>query len=101
MLGCKCKRINISQHRPGRINRYMLGCKYEYSMADEKTGEGINRYMLGCKSVHSALLCDILRELIDTCWDVNLCIERLNRFREHELIDTCWDVNKKFRKALL
>ena len=32
----------------------------------------INRYMLGCKYSKKSLSGRINRELIDTCWDVNI-----------------------------
>ena len=36
-----------------------------------------------------------IRELIDTCWDVNIiqCTGGLEEYTE--LIDTCWDVNNR------
>ena len=33
------------------------------------------------------------RELIDTLWNVNTYIERLNMIETLELIDTLWNVN--------
>ena len=41
------------------------------------------------------------RELIDTCWDVNLFCEREVKIMEIELIDTCWDVNFLKRREFM
>ena len=71
--------------------------------------------MLGCKLLSQSFSLSALRELIDTCWDVNdvyifKCnhwLPGINRYmlgckycwkysgvkRMYELIDTCWDVN--------
>ncbi len=37
----------------------------------------------------------ILKELIDTCWDVNVGASENGTMFCTELIDTCWDVNFK------
>ena len=34
-----------------------------------------------------------MRELIDTCWDVNSIEDLIKITGALELIDTCWDVN--------
>ena len=35
----------------------------------------------------------VLKELIDTCWDVNADFLDIFGVPDYELIDTCWDVN--------
>ena len=94
----------------------MLGCKFLNAHLVHTAPSRINRYMLGCKSLLCVHDCKTNRELIDTCWDVNMHIlEHLKRFRLRinrymlgcksacqgnvccfcsELIDTCWDVNE-------
>ena len=32
-------------------------------------------------------------ELIDTCWNVNICLCIRKKEHHAELIDTCWNVN--------
>ncbi len=99
-----------------RINRYMLGCKFVICSHGLFTKLRINRYMLGCKLLSQSFSLSALRELIDTCWDVNdvyifKCnhwLPGINRYMlgckwrrqdnicyrlRQELIDTCWDVN--------
>ena len=39
---------------------------------------------------------NLIRELIDTCWDVNLMCCYCQVRARLELIDTCWDVNTRF-----
>ena len=38
----------------------------------------------------------VLKELIDTCWDVNCASDCQGNVCCFELIDTCWDVNADF-----
>ena len=49
--------------------------------------------MLGCKSNKRLKRIERARELIDTCWDVNLPYKPVILCMFFELIDTCWDVN--------
>ena len=50
--------------------------------------------MLGCKcGPHSNIRQEHVRELIDTCWDVNANSATNTNTGTSELIDTCWDVN--------
>ena len=71
----------------------MLGCKLPISYPSLCLIARINRYMLGCKSNWWGQRPCRLHELIDTCWDVNLHIEKPLYALTSELIDTCWDVN--------
>ena len=56
--------------------------------------------MLGCKWSIKSLILRLIRELIDTCWDVNADILCAEYAGDWELIDTCWDVNTAWRGAL-
>ena len=40
-----------------------------------------------------------IKELIDTCWDVNDLKSAVLTVQMQELIDTCWDVNNIARLA--
>ena len=51
--------------------------------------------MLGCKSAsQKGRRLYALKELIDTCWDVNCHQAAPGHHQAAELIDTCWDVNR-------
>ena len=52
--------------------------------------------MLGCKSAsQKGRRLYALKELIDTCWDVNCHQAAPGHHQAAELIDTCWDVNQE------
>ena len=77
-----------------RINRYMLGCKLRALISFFRELTGINRYMLGCKCFIYFRRWVKIRELIDTCWDVNVAEYLSFNCCIPELIDSCWDVNE-------
>ncbi len=69
----------------------MLECKFKIQTNNVKSENGINRYMLGCKcGPHSNIRQEHVRELIDTCWDVNANSATNTNTGTSELIDTCW-----------
>ena len=41
----------------------------------------------------------VLHELIDTCWNVNMYNATMEIINQYELIDTCWNVNSVLRPA--
>ena len=45
-----------------------------------------------CKYFHKRSICQIVSELIDTLWNVNL-LYKINICTIYELIDTLWNVN--------
>ena len=73
----------------------MLECKYGTTGTGWNGRGRINRYMLGCKWSGIILKSPVCRELIDTCWDLNVHWIMGAVIEHSELIDTCWDVNIK------
>ena len=83
-------------HFPGfnRFNRYMVECKYISLNSVHIIRLCFNRYMVECKFY---LINDFLCKrcvLIDTWWNVNLCVLCVVMIFIQVLIDTWWNVNE-------
>ena len=55
-----------------RINRYIMECKFRKTGGYQKQLSRINRYIMECKFVLKAFHLNVLFELIDTLWNVNI-----------------------------
>ena len=76
-----------------RFNRYIVECKFTRQHGFLSSSVGFNRYIVECKSRCCVLACVLVRDLIDTQWNVNTVSKRSVYISMVDLIDTQWNVN--------
>ena len=70
-----------------------MECKFKKQVLYSFALPRINRYIMECKYCTALALRTLLRELIDTLWNVNSDTTRFIQINKKELIDTLWNVN--------